>query len=328
MRDRKVRMVFAASLAALCAQPVWQARAQEAGKAEVRILVGFPAGGTVDAIARVVADKLKNAAGGPVLIENKPGAAGLVATKALLASPPDGTVPLLAGVSAVAIEPIIRPREQFDPTRDLAPITLATRSEYGLAVSNALNVRNLQELVQWARANPSKAAFGSPGAGSPPHLFGALFVGSAEIDMLHVPFKGGGPLITDLIGGHIPAGVSPVTDFIEHHRNGKLRLLATSGARRSASTPDVATFVEQGFKEAQAALWFAFWAPAETPATIITRRNREIVEVLQMLDVRERLLKLGQEPISSTPEELARLTASEMAKWAPLVKASGFIADQ
>ena len=171
MRDRKVRMVFAASLAALCAQPVWQARAQEAGKAEVRILVGFPAGGTVDAIARVVADKLKNAAGGPVLIENKPGAAGLVATKALLASPPDGTVLLLAGVSAVAIEPIIRPREQFDPTRDLAPITLATRSEYGLAVSNALNVRNLQELVQWARANPSKAAFGSPGAGSPAPSF-------------------------------------------------------------------------------------------------------------------------------------------------------------
>ena len=213
----------------------------------------------------------------------------------------------MAGVSAVAIEPIIRPREQFDPTRDLAPITLATRSEYGLAVSNALNVRKLQELVQWARANPSKAAFGSPGAGSPPHLFGVLFVGSAEIDMLHVPFKGGGPLITDLIGGHIPAGVSPVTDFIEHHRNGKLLfLVATSGARRSASTPDVATFVEQGFKEAQAALWFAFGAPAKTPATIITRRNREIVEVLQMSDVRERLLKLGQEPISSTPEELAQ----------------------
>jgi len=294
----------------------------------MRILVGFPAGGTVDAIARSVADKLKNASGGPVLIENKPGAAGLVATKNLLASPPDGTVVLLAGVSAVAIEPIIRPREQFDPTRDLSPITLATRSEYGLAVANALNVRNLQELVQWARANPSKAAFGSPGAGSLPHLFGVLFVRSAGIDMPHVPFKGGAPLITDLIGGHIPAGVSPLTDYIEHHRNGKLRLLATSGAARSASTPDVATFAEQGFKEAQATIWFAFWAPAKTPATIITRRNREIIEVLQMPEVRERLLKLGQGPISSTPEELAKLTASEMAKWAPIVKESGFTPEQ
>lgn len=146
--------------------------------------------------------------------------------------------------------------------------------------------------------------------------------------MPDAPFKGGAPLITDLIGGHIPAGVSPLTDYIEHHRNGKLRLLATSGASRSASTPDVATFAEQGFKEAQATLRFAFWAPAKTPATIITRRNREIIEVLQMPEVRARLLKLGQESISSTPEELAKLTAAEMAKWAPVVKASGFIADQ
>jgi tripartite-type tricarboxylate transporter receptor subunit TctC len=234
----------------------------------------------------------------------------------------------LAGVGAMAIEPSIRPKEGFHPAKDLAPITLATRSEYGFAVANALHITNLLELVKWAKANPSNAAFGSPGAGSLPHLFGVLFARSAGIDIVHVPFKGGAPLVTDLIGGQIPAGVSPLTDYIEHHKNGKLRLLATSGATRSASTPDVATFIEQGFKEAEATIWFAFWAPAKTPATIVMRRNQEFAKVLQMQDVRERLLKLGQEAVSSTPQELAELMTSEIAKWAPVVKASGFTPDQ
>jgi tripartite-type tricarboxylate transporter receptor subunit TctC len=315
------------ALAALLCGAAWAqqtGKPEQAGKSELRILVGFPPGGTVDAIARVFAEKLRGASGAAVIVENKPGAGGFLAAKALAASPPDGSVLLLAGVSSVAIEPLIRPREGFDPVKDLAPVALVSEFEYGLAVASSLNVRSLKELVEWTRANPAQAAFGSPGAGSLPHLFGVLFVRSAGIDMMHVPFKGGAPLITDLIGGHIPTGVSPLTDYIEHHRGGRLRLIATSGAKRSATTPDVLTFLEQGFEQAQVTPVFAFWAPAKTPAATVARLHREIAEVLRMEDARERLLQLGQRPVSASPEEIARLTASETARWAPIVKASGF----
>ena len=308
-----------------CVLPV---SAQDARKPDIRILVGFAAGGTVDAIARVVAEKLKGVSGATVLVENKPGAAGLVATRALAAAPPDGSVLMLAGVGSIAIEPLVGAREPRVPAIELAPVSLATEFEYGLAVANSLNVRNLGELVAGMEANPSHAAFGSPGAGGVPHFFGLQFARSAGIDMNHVPFKGGGPLVTDLIGGHVLVGVSPHTDYIEHHRAGRLRLLATSGARRSSATPDVATFSEQGFEDLQATARFAFWAPPGTPASIVARRSAEIAEVLRMEDVRERLLQLGQRAVAGPPEDLARLTASEVTRWAPIVKVSGFVAER
>ena len=229
-----------AKMLALCALTVLSCSARAEGK-ELRILVGFPPGGTVDAIARVVAEKLRSVSGATVLVDNKPGAGGFLAMKALVAAPPDGSVMLLAGVSSVAVEPLIRPHEAFDPAKDLAPVSLVSEFEYGFAVANSLNVRSVKELVEWTRAHPAQAAFGSPGAGSLPHLFGVLFIRSAGIDMMHVPYKGGAPLITDLVGGHIAAGVSPFTDYIEPHRGGRLRLIATSGVKRSAATPDVPT---------------------------------------------------------------------------------------
>jgi tripartite-type tricarboxylate transporter receptor subunit TctC len=317
-----------ALLCALVAAPFAIAQSPEASKGELRILVGFPAGGTVDAIARIVAEKLTLETGQPVLVENRPGAGGVVATRALLASPADGKVMMLAGVGAIVIDAALRPNEGVDPARDLVPLALATRSEYGFAVANALNVRDLREFIEWSRSNPSKAAFGSPGAGSMPHFVGLLFARSAGVDVIHVPFKGGAPLVIDLVGGHVPAGLSPMTDYVEHHRNGRLRLLATSGDRRSAATPDVATFAEQGYKDVEATLWFAFWAPGKTPAAVVERRNQELVKVLGMRDVQERLRQLGQEPVGSTPEDLARLTTAEAAKWGPVVKASGFALDR
>jgi tripartite-type tricarboxylate transporter receptor subunit TctC len=318
------------TLALLCAvgaAPLAIAQAPEPGKGELRILVGFPPGGTVDAIARIVAEKLARETGQPVLVENKPGAGGHLATRALLSSAPDGKVILLAGVSNLVVDAALRPNERIDPARDLVPIGVATRFEYGFAVSNSLNVKDLREFVQWAGANPGKAAFGSPGAGSLPHFFGLLFARSAGVTLVHVPFKGGAPLITDLVGGHVPAGVSPLTDYIEQHKSGKLRLLATSGGRRSAATPDVATFSEQGYKDAEATLRFAFWASPNTPAAVIARRNQEIMNVLAMPDVQQRLRQLGQEPDAGSAQELARLTAAETAKWLPIVKASGFALD-
>lgn len=317
-----------ALVCALVGAPHAIAQGQPAGRGELRILVGFPAGGTVDVIARIVAEKLAHETGRPVLVDNKPGAGGAVATKALQASPADGTVILLAGLGNIVIEAATRPEERFDPTRDLAAIGVATRFEYGFAVANTLNVRNLREFIDWAGANPAKAAFGSPGAGSLPHFFGLLFARSAGVEIVHVPFKGGAPLVVDLVGGHVPAGVSPLTDYLEQHRSGKLRLLATSGGQRSAATPEVATFTEQGYKDVEATLRFAFWAPGKTPATAIARRNQEINKVLEMADVQERLRQLGQEPAGSTPQELARLTAVEAAKWAPIVKAAGFAPDR
>ncbi len=284
---------------ALVAAPLALAQSVDVGKGELRILVGFPAGGTVDPIARIVAEKLAHQTGQPVLVENKPGAGGAVATKALLASAPDGNVMLLAGLGSVVIDAAARPDERFDPARDLAAISVATRYELGLAVANALNVRNLREFIHWAAANPTKAAFGSPGAGSLPHFFGLLFARSAGVEIVHVPFKGGAPLVVDLVGGHLPAGVSPLTDYIEQHRNGKLRLLATSGGKRSTATPDVATFSEQGYKDAEATLRFAFWATGKTPAAIVAQRNSEISKALAMA-----------------------------GKWIPIVRAAAFAPDR
>jgi tripartite-type tricarboxylate transporter receptor subunit TctC len=317
-----------ALLCAVAAAPFAMAQSQDAGKGELRILVGFPPGGTVDAIARIFAEKLTQQTGQPVMVDNRPGAGGHVATKALMAAPADGRMMMLAGVSNLAVDAATRSNEGFDAARDLAPISVATQFEYGFAVANALNVKDVREFIDWAKANPGNAAFGSPGAGSLPHFAGLLFAQSAGVNLVHVPFKGGAPLVTDLVGGHVPSGMSPLTDYIEQHKSGKLRLLATSGAKRSAATPDVATFGEQGYKEVETTLRFAFWAPAKTPAAIVARQNQEIATALAMPDLQERLRRVGQEPAGSTPQELARLTSAEAAKWGAIVKASGFAAGQ
>jgi tripartite-type tricarboxylate transporter receptor subunit TctC len=237
-------------------------------------------------------------------------------------------VMLLAGIGNIVIEAAARPQEQFEPARDLAGIGVATRFELGFAVANDLDVRDLRGFIQWAAANPAKAAFGSPGSGSLPHFFGMMFARSAGVEIVHVPYKGGGPVVLDLVGGHLPAGVGPLNIYVEAHRAGKLRLLGSSGSKRSAATPDVATFGEQGYKDVEATLRFAFWASGKTPADIVARRNHEINKVLEMPDVQQRLRQLGQEPAAGTPEELTRLTAAETAKWMPIVKAAGFGPDR
>jgi tripartite-type tricarboxylate transporter receptor subunit TctC len=304
------------------------ASASEIRSQDVRILVGFAAGGTIDAIARVLAPRLREAMDATVIVENKPGAGGLVATNALAASQPDGNVLMIAGVTTIAIESLINKPGAFDPARELVPVALLTEFEYGVAVANRLNVRTLKELVEWMKAHPSEASFGSPGGGSLPHFFGLRFASSAGLDLTHVPFKGGASLVADLIGGHIPLAVSPLTDYIEHHRGGRVRIIATSGAVRSAATPDVATLSEQGYEGGQATLTFAFWAPPNTPPSIVARRNAQIQKVLQMDDVRERLLQLGQRPVASRPDDVLRLLGSETAKWTPVVKTSGYIAER
>jgi tripartite-type tricarboxylate transporter receptor subunit TctC len=315
-----------AAVAIGCFAPA--ASAKDASTQDVHILVGYAAGGTIDSIARVMAPRLREVMGATVIVENKPGAGGLLASNALAAAPPDGNVMMIAGVTTLAIESLVNKPGAFDPARDLVPVALVTEFEFGVAVPNRLGVRNLKELVAWMKAHPGEAAFGNPGGGSLPHFFGLRFARAAGLDMTPVPFKSGAALATDLIGGHIPLAMSPLTDYIEHHRGGRLRLIATSGAVRSAATPDVPTITEQGFEGGQATLSFAFWAPPNTPPAIVARRNAEIQKVLQMDDVRERLVQLGQRPIASRPEDAVRLVASEAAKWAPVVKSSGFVAER
>ena len=315
-----------AAIALSCFVPT--ASAKDDKPQDVRILVGYAAGGTIDALARVIVPKLKDITGAMVIVENKPGAGGLLATNALAAAPPDGSVLMIAGVTTIAIESLINKPGAIDPARDLVPVALATEFEYCVAVANRLNVRTLKELVEWMKAHPTEASFGSPGGGSLPHFFGLRFARSAGLDMTHVPFKGGGPLVTALMGGHIPLAISPLTDYIEPHRGGRLRLIATSGAVRSAVTPDVPTLSEQGYEDGQATLSFAFWAPPGTPAAVVERRNAELQKILQMDDVRERLLQLGQRPVTSKPEDVVRLRASETVRWAKVVKTSGYIAER
>jgi len=293
----------------------------------VRILVGFAPGGTSDVIARLVADRLKISLGAPALVENRPGLNGVLAAQALKNALPDGRTLMVSPIVVTVFAPLTNAKLEYDPARDFAPVSLAATFPFALAVGPGSPAKTLHEYIAWVRENPAKATYGTPTAGSPPHFFGVMLGRTIGVDLIFVPYKGGAPLVTDLVAGQVPAGITVLSELLKYHQSGKVRILASSGSQRSPAAPGIPTFKELGFAAMEGSGWQAFHATAGTPRATIDRLSSAIASAIKAPEVNERLLALGLEPVGSTPDELARRVAEDTARWAPIVKASGFRAD-
>lgn len=288
-----------------------------------RIIVPLAAGSTSDLVARLIADHVRNATGHPVVIENRPGASGRIAVRALTESAPDGATLLMAPLALPVLVPLTDKEVGYDPVKDLVPVAQIAEFAIAFAVRPDHPARTLPEFVAWARSHPASATFGTSGSGGLPHLFGVMIGRAAGIDLVSVAYKGGAPLAVGLMGGQVPAGLSALSDFIELHRTGRILILATSGIRRSSLTPEVPTFKEQGFAGIEGTGWTALFAPARTPQAVVDRWSRLIVAALRTTEVREKLIRLGVEPTGTTPDELAAIIAADTARWGPIIRQSG-----
>ncbi|MBK0393989.1 Bug family tripartite tricarboxylate transporter substrate binding protein [Ramlibacter algicola] len=301
------------------------------GFEQVKIVNGFPAGGTADATARRVGERMggtaytKNAA----VVENKPGAGGRIACEVVKASRPDGTTLLLTPYSMMSIYPHIYTKLSYDPVKDFAPVSIAAIMTHALSVGPMVpaSVKTVRDYLAWAKANPDKANYGSPAAGSTPHFLGALLGLNTGTDLKHVPYRGSAPAVADMIGGTLASCSTPTGDALANHRAGKVRILATSGAQRTPFTPDVATYAEQGFGDLTTEEWFGFYAPAGTPANVIASAHQAIGQALKEKSVVDSLALMGLVAQGSTPQEMAKSQHDEMTRWGPLVKKIGFTAD-
>jgi tripartite-type tricarboxylate transporter receptor subunit TctC len=293
----------------------------------VKLMVGFPPGGSADIAARLLADRLKDELKQAVTVENKPGAGGRIAAEMLKNAPADGGTLLLTPIVVPVLAPLVFSKLAYDPVVDFAPVAHVANFQFALSVNAAHPAKNVQELLAWFKANASSANFGTPGAGSLPHFFGVMVARGAALDMVHVPYNGGGPLMKAVMGNQVSSGIDTLVDQIELHRSGKVRLLASSGAKRSPLLPEVPTFVESGVKGVEGTSWFAVYAPAKTPEAMVRQLNAAINTALAAPDLRERFAKLGLEPTGGTPADLTAAMKRDTERWAPVVKASGFKAD-
>jgi tripartite-type tricarboxylate transporter receptor subunit TctC len=326
-----MKRIFAPALAALASLMLAgfaaPALAQDKIERPVKILVGFPAGGTADIMARAVADKMRDTLGQPVIVENRPGAIGRIAADAVKAAAPDGTTIMVMPIGPMVVVPHTYKTISYDPIKDFAPIGMGSTFQFAIAAGPQSGAKTWAEYVTWAKANPGKSSYATSGAGSLPHFFGVLLGREGRIEMLHVPYKGSAAYTNDLLGGQVPTAVDAIADLTELHRAGKVQILASSGAKRSTAVPDVPTFAELGVKGVEAEGWFGFFAPAKTPKPIIDQLNKSLNQALTAPDVAERLTRLGLDPAPTTPEEFGRIVAADYAKWGPVVKASGFTAE-
>lgn len=271
---------------------------------------------------------MRSSLGVPVIVENKPGANGMLAAEALKNAAPDGRTLMIAPIAVTIFAPLTHSKLRYDPAKDFAPVSLAANFQMALAVGPGSPATTLHEYIAWARANPAKATYGVPLAGGPTHFFGVMLARTTGIDLAVVPYKGSAAFVSDLLGGQVPAGITVLSQLLKHHEAGKLRLLATSGSRRSPLAPDVPTFKESGFAALEGTGWQAFYTSAGTPRTTIDRLSQAVASAIKSPDIRSRLIALGLEPVGSTPDELALRVAEDIAWWAPIVKASGFRADE
>ncbi|KRH99488.1 Bug family tripartite tricarboxylate transporter substrate binding protein [Curvibacter sp. PAE-UM] len=321
-------VIQSAGATALLASLGQQAMAQ-AQIDTLKIVTGFAAGGTSDNTCRRVGTRLTGPYAKTVVVENKTGAGGQIAIQYIKGQPADGTSLLQSPTSMFTIYPHIFKKLPYDPVADVTPVTLACVFDFGFAVGPLVpaSVKNVADFIAWAKANPTQANFGSPAAGSTPHFVGALLGKSGGIDLKHAAYRGTQPAMLDLLGGQIAAVSGPIGDITQHLATGKIRILATSGAKRNRFAPDVPTYAEQGFKELTHSEWFAFFLPPKAAPELVARMNSALKAALASKDVIDGLATFGLEAMSNSPAELADLLKQDTAKWAPIVKAIGFTAD-
>ena len=289
----------------------------------VKLVVPFPPGGPLDAVGRAIAQKLTEAWGQSVVVDNRPGAGGNIGADFVAKSPPDGYTIVMGALSTHAVNPSLYPSMPYDAVKDFAPITLVAVTPNVLVVNNALPVHSVKELIAYAKANPGKLSFGSGSVGSAGHLAGELFKVEAGIDMVHVPFKGAAPAMQSLLAGDTPVMFDNLASAMPQVKAGKLRALALTTAQRSALVPELPTMAEAGVPGFDISTWFGLLAPAGTPPEIVAKWNAEVTRILAAPDMRERLAAQGAVAAPDSPQDFARFIAGELAKYARIVKASG-----
>jgi tripartite-type tricarboxylate transporter receptor subunit TctC len=278
-------------------------------------------------VARPLAQKLSENLGQQVIVDNRGGAGGNIGAAAVVKSAADGYTLLMGTVGTHAINASLYKKLTFDPVRDFAPVSLVAQAAVVLVVHPSVPAKTLNEFIALAKSKPGEITFGSAGSGSPGHLTGELFKDMAGVDLVHVPYQGSAPAITDLLGGQIQAMFDPIQATLPHVKAGNLRILGVSSPKRSSALPNVPTIAEAGVPGFETTAWWAVFVPAGTPREIITKLNTEIVKIMRSPEMKERLRELDIEPIGSTPDQLAAFMKAEMAKWSRAVKFSGAIVE-
>lgn len=288
----------------------------------IRFIVSFPPGGSADLMARSVAPHMAEKLGQQIVVENRPGAGGNIGVDAVAKSAPDGYTIGLAAAGALSVNVSLYPKMPFDPQKDLAPVSALAMIPF-LLVAHPSQADNLKALISAAKQKPGGISYGHGGNGSAMHLSGELLKMMAGIDLVAVPYKGSGPVATDVLGGQVPYGVVDVPSAIAHMKAGRIRAIAVTTKRRIAAAPDVPTMAEAGVPGYESIGWFGVVAPAGTPEPIIERLNKEVRSALEAPEVREKVLATGMEPLTNTPREFAAMIRDETAKWAKVIKAAG-----
>jgi len=297
--------------------------AQSYPTGQVRILVPFPPGGATDVLARVVTTDLQKLWGQPVIQDYRSGAAGLIGSRQIAGSAPDGANLLLASTGAILTLAASHGTDTYDITTELAPISLVAAPPYLIVANPSLPVKTAAELIAYAKANPDKVAYGSSGVGSASHLAGALFSHMAGIDILHVPYRGTGPAMTDLLGGRVQVMFSPAPTATPHIEAGTLRVIGTTGDKRSALFPNYPTAAESGLPGYASIGWFGLFAPPKTPPEIVGKVSADVAVILSTDDARKRMAQEGAEPAPNSPAEFTKFVNAEIAKWLDLAKKTG-----
>jgi tripartite-type tricarboxylate transporter receptor subunit TctC len=317
-----LRRILGAMLAvALCAT-IAGALAQSAKS--VRILVGFSAGGGTDAIARTLAERLKDELGAPVVVENRPGAGGQIAAQALKAAAPDGTTLLISHDHTISILPLVVRNPGFDPAQDFTPVAGFASFVNALALAPGTPAKNFNEYVGWIRGQGGKSAIGVPAPASVPEFLVKVIGEKFQIDVVAVPYRGSAPMIADMLATQIPAGVGSVPEFVENHKAGKLGVVAVLGGQRQSVMPEVPTFAELGLAGFEDVPYYAFFAPAGTPKAAIDRFSGALARVIALPDVKDRLTAWGLTIDFMPQEQLAARERAYAQAWAKIIKASGF----
>ena len=319
---RRLQLALVSALLAACAgsslaQSAWPTK-------QIRMVIPYPPGGPTDILGRIVAQQLSVNLGQPVVVENKPGASGMIGADQVAKAPPDGYT-LLVNASIHVINPSLYKKPAYDAIRDFIPVSLIADVPLVLVAAPSLGLTSVADVIAAAKARPIN--FASSGNAAAPHLAGEAFKIATGVPMQHVPYKGSGPALTDVIGGQTELMFDSMPSSIGHIRGGKLRAIAVTTAKRTSALPEVPTIAEAGFPGFDISTWYGVWAPAGTPMDVVERVSGEIAKIVRMPQVRERLVGLGATPVGNTPAEFAAYNLSELVKWGKIVKASGATVD-
>ena len=289
----------------------------------IRVIVPFPPGGGLDFFARVLAPRLQDNLGQQIVVENRSGAGGMVGADFVAKAAPDGYTLLLSSSAELTISQHLYPKMAYDAIKDFAPVSYASHAALLFSVHPSQQAKNLQELIALARANPGKLAFASAGTGGVQHLAGEILKTAAKIDIVHVPYKGAGPAVIDMVGGQVQMGFTALPSSIQHARSGKLRPIAVTSVKRSDAAPELPTFTELGYPALDLVVWYAALFPARTPPEVVAKMSAEINRAVSAADIKARLLEQGVESVGTTPDQLAKFMLSESARYGKIIRDTG-----